>query len=800
MNYLKLVWSCVLTMILFASFHLLPEPEWLDAKLKSYLQNHPSTTLYLHLDKNNYSPNETIWFKAYVLKAAFWDNEAIYVRLVNENNQIVLRREFLTYDVRAHGDLQLPANIREGNYVLFAYTDRMLNFNPRDVFFQPITIRRDAEKKLEAQAFVTDTNQLIRGKKVQITLKVKEGIDLLKNVKGNYTLLDGSKTIKSGKVTTNLFGEAFVEFVYPQIADSRVLQLKASFRRQKDYADLLLNLRHEGSQLNADLFPEGGNLIEGMAVRTVLQTTDVNRNPVTANITLLDGDKVLRTIRTNAAGNAVFNFTPQTGAEYKFQAFSSGRKYTLPFKTPVKKEGYGISLVRSGSRLRATFKNVSSQGDVMLLLQAPDSILWCKKVSLARNDSLLIPFVLDSLPKTLLSLLIINNEGKVEAERIFQSKPNEENTLTITCSEKIYDRKKKVTLNLTARNVKGSPVSSNLSVAVVEKNAITPAIYRTIMNGYYYSAIGGKPIQQMAGISDADFDQLLITKKWWYSWDEIVNYTSKEKISLGKNASGVTGLVIPKTKDKFNLKYLSLRSVKNPLLNRLIPVSENGLFSIPAKEILIDEDDELYIPQSNEFFANYEITYITPERSFDKKVLEGGFLKYPAILNTLAVKKPEQYRPSLKKMIQIKEVTIGAKPSPYNFETGECSDYVCIMNILNCGNNHNENSAGSFSPVEKGRYRYRNGLVTYYGCNDYRFKSIASPKSFFAPDYRKDEFAQDPIGTTTFWSPNVSTSTNGNGTISFYTTNLTGDFIVIAQGITIKTLEPLYGSASFSVR
>src|SRR5690554_35164 len=165
------------------------QTDQLQKQLSAYLEEHPSSNLYLHLDKNIYSPEETIWFKAYLLSDTVMDNKVLYVRIVDEHKDIVLSGQFPMYDIRAHGSLSLytegrygeinnytpkhgdiyvdmPKILAEGKYTLYAYTDRMLSYGDSNLFVQPIRIRKNTGRKLEAEARISDTTQLVRGGKV----------------------------------------------------------------------------------------------------------------------------------------------------------------------------------------------------------------------------------------------------------------------------------------------------------------------------------------------------------------------------------------------------------------------------------------------------------------------------------------------------------------------------------------------------------------------------------------------------------------------------------------------------------
>jgi len=126
----------------------------LQARLADYNLEKPVINLYVHLDRNTYTPEDTIWFKAYVLTPIL--NEVLYVRITDRKKNQVLEKQFPMYDVRAHGDLLIPDTLPEGKYYFYAYTDRMISLNPNDVFVQPITVSKNRLNRLEAEASVTN--------------------------------------------------------------------------------------------------------------------------------------------------------------------------------------------------------------------------------------------------------------------------------------------------------------------------------------------------------------------------------------------------------------------------------------------------------------------------------------------------------------------------------------------------------------------------------------------------------------------------------------------------------------------
>jgi hypothetical protein len=138
--------------ILFSSMRFTAILEDFSARVSGYYYETIGGILFLHTDKSIYIPNESIWFKAYILDSEPLQHEVLYVRLLNEQKQIVLQKEFQIYDIRSHGDMLLPITLAPGRYRLIAYTDKMISFNPENVFVQPIQVIKDRSTELTAEA------------------------------------------------------------------------------------------------------------------------------------------------------------------------------------------------------------------------------------------------------------------------------------------------------------------------------------------------------------------------------------------------------------------------------------------------------------------------------------------------------------------------------------------------------------------------------------------------------------------------------------------------------------------------
>ena len=99
---------------------------------------------FLHTDKTCYLPGEFIWFKIYDLNGI--SNQPLdfskiaYVELLDQHNKPVLQIKTGLENTTGASSLFLPATLVSGNYTLRAYSAWMKNFDPGHFFEEPITI------------------------------------------------------------------------------------------------------------------------------------------------------------------------------------------------------------------------------------------------------------------------------------------------------------------------------------------------------------------------------------------------------------------------------------------------------------------------------------------------------------------------------------------------------------------------------------------------------------------------------------------------------------------------------------
>ena len=117
-------------------------------QLSGFDNQYPREKVYLHTDNDAYMEGETLWFKAYVVRASTLRPEPVskvlYVELLDDCGRIAQRR-LLRLDSlgRAEGDLELKLPVRAGYYELRAYTREMVNWGAEACFSRVIPVFRE---------------------------------------------------------------------------------------------------------------------------------------------------------------------------------------------------------------------------------------------------------------------------------------------------------------------------------------------------------------------------------------------------------------------------------------------------------------------------------------------------------------------------------------------------------------------------------------------------------------------------------------------------------------------------------
>ncbi len=121
----------------------------IDSTLSKYAKDYGQQKMYLQYDKSSYAPGETVWFKDYLMKGMFPDDESktVYIDWIGENGNILLHSVCAVENASTFGQFEIPANY-PGQFIhVKAYTKWMLNFDTSFLYNHDLKILSDQKNR-----------------------------------------------------------------------------------------------------------------------------------------------------------------------------------------------------------------------------------------------------------------------------------------------------------------------------------------------------------------------------------------------------------------------------------------------------------------------------------------------------------------------------------------------------------------------------------------------------------------------------------------------------------------------------
>ncbi|RZA03455.1 MAG: hypothetical protein EOP47_02850 [Sphingobacteriaceae bacterium] len=113
-------------------------------KFTRYNQNTYQEKLFAHTDKSFYLAGEVLWFKLYNVSEAHNKlvsaSKVAYVEVLDKDNNPIMQAKVELNEATGNGSFYIPVSANSGNYKLRAYTNWMKNFSAERYFEKAITI------------------------------------------------------------------------------------------------------------------------------------------------------------------------------------------------------------------------------------------------------------------------------------------------------------------------------------------------------------------------------------------------------------------------------------------------------------------------------------------------------------------------------------------------------------------------------------------------------------------------------------------------------------------------------------
>jgi hypothetical protein len=272
-------------------------------------------------------------------------------------------------------------------------------------------------------------------------------------------------------------------------------------------------------------FPEGGNLVSGLASKVGFKAIDKSGKGVAARGAIIDqhNDTVARFQSLNF-GMGNFSFTPAAGNTYKAIVKLNGTTLTkeLPEITP---QGYVMKLTDKGAALDVQVNG--PDGNIFLFAHTRQTVRAAEGLSVSSGVA---HFTVNknALGDGISSITIFNNSKQPVCERLYFKRPTQKLSIAANSDKPQYALRKKVNISLAAKDQANKPVLANMSMAVyrvdslqdVDHNNIFDYLWLgsdlkgTIESPDYYFANAG---------TDEALDNLMLTQGWRrFQWNQVL--------------------------------------------------------------------------------------------------------------------------------------------------------------------------------------------------------------------------------------------------------------------------------------
>lgn len=274
-----------------------------EAPIMSYLREAmhfnraiPQEKVYLHLDNTGYFENETMWFKAYLVRTDRSSpsdlSKVLYVELLNMSGDVIKTTKWPVDSLgQSRGDLKLDSLLGSGFYEIRAYTRYMTSWGPLACYSRVIPVF----KKPSEEGNYSD-------------LSIRPRL---------YKHRDPNNRDRSDSLHAKAMDEG--------LSSSEMLKT-----------------------ISVQFFPEGGKLVEGKKSRVALMAADDNGYPYQSEGFVVNGNgDVLALVNTDSLGRGVFEVTPDgspLSMQMRNRKSGESRSVQIFPLPPAEKEGCVLTL------------------------------------------------------------------------------------------------------------------------------------------------------------------------------------------------------------------------------------------------------------------------------------------------------------------------------------------------------------------------------------------------------------------------------------------------------------------------
>lgn len=389
---------------------------------------------------------------------------------------------------------------------------------------------------------------------------------------------------------------------------------------------------HESVNYNADFFPEGGNLVNGLESEIAFKVSDNKNKGAEYEGVIIDQlkDTVAR-FESLQFGMGHFTIKPETGKQYtaiiNLENGTSIRK-NLP---EAYNTGYVMHLADNGSNdlkisIHASLPPENAAQNIYIIIQNNHQINFAQSKSIENNEAVVI-INKDSLKEGVSRITVFDANKQPLCERLYFRRPQNKMVITAKSDKENYQLRNKVIVDITTSNQSGDSLTGNLSAAVYRLDNLHEPDKENIFSYLWLSS------NLRGTIEDPDYyfknendetnealDNLMLTQGWRkFNWENVLQNKTpafsyvpeyRSHIITGKITNDITKKPAPDVE-----VYLSVPGRRIQL--RVCISDSNGLVHFEMKDFF--GANQIVVQTNTNIDSIYHLEILSP---FSEKISE----------------------------------------------------------------------------------------------------------------------------------------------------------------------------------
>jgi hypothetical protein len=444
----------------------------LDAAIASHFASHATRRSYLMTDKPLYQPGETIWFRADLRTTGTLVGApptGLMIQLVSPRGAIAMQKRVQTRNGVAQNDFALDAEADGGEYTLQLVADDGTT-DAKKI----IVNTYEAPRLMKTLEFVRKAYGA--GDPVAAAIEVKRatGEPFARKALTGVVTVDDAEVARIA-IKTDAEGKATAKFTLPAAIarGDGLLTILADDGGVTESIQKRIPIVMTTMQLA--LFPEGGDLIDGVPGRVYFMARNTIGKPADVDGKVVDDrGQVVGEFSSIHDGMGRFELVPGTDRSYHVE-ITRPAGITQKFEVPAAKPGGCVlrsvaSATPDVLRVAATCTTARS-----LLVEAVvrETKLAGGAIDVAAGTPTLLELPVDPTTQGAVRVTLFSTKQEPLAERLVYHGRGQDLKITLAADKKTYAPRDPVRLTVHATDAGGRPVKANLGVAVVDDTVLS---------------------------------------------------------------------------------------------------------------------------------------------------------------------------------------------------------------------------------------------------------------------------------------------------------------------------------------